>query len=106
VPEIAVTQDESGGTISVSPGDTVLIKLHENPTTGYRWHIEAAHGLVLTDDDFVAGVGVGAGGERRFRFAAASPGRASIAMSLGRFWDTSPQARFELSVDVRAHRAD
>ena len=98
--EITVTQEESGRTIRASVGDIVLIKLSENPTTGYRWRIEAARGLVLSNDDFAPGSGVGAAGERTVRFAAASPGLANITMTLRRPWETVPQARFELAVDV------
>jgi len=100
VPEITVTQERSGGTIRASVGDIVVIKLNENPSTGYRWHIEAAHGLVPSNDDFTPGSGVGAAGERTVRFAAASPGLANITMALRRPWETVAQARFELAVDV------
>ena len=35
-----ITQSDNGKIINVSQGDIVVIKLAENPTTGYSWQFE------------------------------------------------------------------
>src|SRR5207245_7626453 len=101
--ELVLTQTQSGKYVSAAPGDVIVIRLAEHPTTGYRWQVEHAAGLVLTGDDFtVSSNAPGTGGERAFRFAAQQSGTARIALSLRRQWEagTAPAARFEVTVEV------
>jgi len=101
--EIVLTQTQSGIRVSAAPEDVIVIRLAEPPTTGYRWQVENAAGLVLTGDDFtVSSSAPGTGGERRFRFVVQQSGTARIVLSLRRPWETgpTPAARFEVTVEV------
>jgi len=101
VAEIVLTQAHSGQTVQAKPGDMVIIRLAENPTTGYRWEIAA--GPVLSGDEFaVAGGAPGAGGERVLRFSVAGPGRTQVSAVLRRQWESgaTPQARFDVMIEA------
>jgi inhibitor of cysteine peptidase len=101
--ELILTQTQSGTCINVAPEDVIVIQLAEHPTTGYRWQVESAAGLVRTGDDFtVSSRAPGTAGERTFRFAVQRSGTARLALSLRRPWEagTAPAARFEITVKV------
>ena len=102
--EIAFTLGSSGGRASASIGDHIVVRLNENPTTGHRWQVESTGGLQLLDDSLTGSSGApGAGGERAFRFAAVTPGAASIKANLRRAWESGipAQGQFEVTVDVK-----
>jgi inhibitor of cysteine peptidase len=72
--------------------DEVVMRLAENPTTGYRWQLtqSGAGELELVEDRFVtgaAGAAPGAGGSRLVRFAGRKPGEVRIEAVLRRAWD-------------------
>jgi predicted secreted protein len=97
--DIVLTQANNGTTVSANAGDVIVVRLTENPTTGYRW--EVAGGASPSADDFApAGGGQGAAGERVLRFAAAS---GPIALVLRRAWeaDKPPQATFGVTVALK-----
>jgi inhibitor of cysteine peptidase len=101
--EVVLTQTQSGKRVNAAPADVIVIRLAEQPTTGYRWQVENAVGLVQTGDDFtVSSNAPGTGGERTFRFAIQQSGTAQIALSLRRPWEagTAPAAHFEVTVEV------
>jgi inhibitor of cysteine peptidase len=72
---------DNGSTITLDSGDNFEIALAENPTTGYRWHVDVSPAKVVTSEGSdldVQGKGVGAGGERRLQFHAAQAGSFTI----------------------------
>jgi inhibitor of cysteine peptidase len=102
--EIVVLEAQNGSTVAADVGDSLVVRLPENPTTGYRWQIDAATGLTLVADDSArASSAPGAGGERQLRFTAPAPGVFRVEASLRRAWerDTEPQARFQVVIQVR-----
>jgi inhibitor of cysteine peptidase len=102
--EIVVSEAHNSGTVSVNVGDVVIIRLQENPTTGYRWQIDAAIGVTLTGDEF-SGVSSapGSGGERKLSFTAPASGTFHVQATLRRDWEqgVAPQARFAIAIQVR-----
>jgi predicted secreted protein len=36
---VTLTEDDGGAKVRVAPGQRVLLRLRENPTTGYRWSV-------------------------------------------------------------------
>ncbi len=104
--EIMATQSEDGRSLQVQSGDTVLIRLRESPTTGYRWTMAEGNETILAfrDSDFVrdAGAGVGGGGLRTFRFQALGSGIVEVQLKLWREWegDRSTKERYRLTVQV------
>jgi inhibitor of cysteine peptidase len=102
--EILVTQAQNGSNLGISAGDVVVVRLAENPTTGYRWQMDASPGLTLTGDQFSSSsTSAGAGGERIWRFASSASGIFRIEASLRRAWeaDVPPQTRFQVTFQVR-----
>ena len=101
--EIVVAQVQSGGRTSATVGDLVVLRLSENPTTGYRWEVRTSGGLTQVGDDFVAASNApGAGGERHLRFLVQTPGLSHIDASLRRSWETerTPLNAFTLSIEA------
>ncbi|MDD1656717.1 MAG: protease inhibitor I42 family protein [Methanomicrobiales archaeon] len=49
----ALYDDASNGkTVTLAQGSTVMIRLKENPTTGYRWEVTVPEGLSLVRDEY------------------------------------------------------
>ena len=42
---VSLTKANNGQSIEVRQGDEIILRLPENPTTGYGWHIDRADGL-------------------------------------------------------------
>jgi inhibitor of cysteine peptidase len=74
--------------IDLTVGDFAVVELVENPTTGFRWHIETAPQLVLLGSEWtvVSSGAVGASGVRRFTFRADAAGTARVYAKLWRSW--------------------
>ena len=43
---VTLTEANNGQAIELRQGDAVDLRLHENPTTGFRWQVVRADGLV------------------------------------------------------------
>jgi inhibitor of cysteine peptidase len=101
---VTVTSSDDARSLDLHVGDRILVSLAENPTTGYRWELQAPNGrLALEDDTFemVADPAVGRGGTRRFAFSAKAPGSVTIALRLTRAWARAEPPLQTFSVDVR-----
>jgi inhibitor of cysteine peptidase len=101
--DVTVTPAQNGGAVTVRAGDAVVVRLPENPTTGYRWQVTA--GGTPSGDEFVPGPGgaAGAAGERVLRFMAPASGAMRLELESRRAWEAgqAPQARFAFTVSVR-----
>lgn len=51
---VYVNSTANGQIVSVPMGDRVLVRLTENPTTGYTWNATASKGLDIISDKYVA----------------------------------------------------
>ena len=83
--EIQLTDADDGRTITASPGQLVVLRLAENPSTGYRWTVP--EGLVFAHDEHARAEdeAIGASGERIFTFVA--PERSvDLTFALQRPW--------------------
>jgi inhibitor of cysteine peptidase len=84
----------------------VVVRLQENPTTGYRWAVDAIDPgvLELVDAQFAGSSqpAMGSGGERTFRFRVKGPGVSRLGLKNWRDWegDAAVVARFEATVRV------
>ncbi len=103
---ITLTRADDGRTVEVRAGATIMVRLEENPTTGYRWAPE------LTGDEVVAleasdyvppGPAVGGGGERVFTFKAKKSGNATVRLKLGREWEGEGSITQTFTVTLRVH---
>ena len=84
-------KEHSGSVVRARPGDTIVVVLDENPTTGYRWHVKQSGGSVLAEPEAgfepTAGGAIGSGGRRRLAFRVTGPGRAEPELVLRRAED-------------------
>jgi inhibitor of cysteine peptidase len=100
---IEVDDQANGTSVVLTVGQSLVVRLPENPTTGHRWSVESLGGMLLEGDEFLpAGIGVGAGGTRRLLLRAQKPDRTQVVFSLRRSWE-APSAsigRFTLSVNT------
>ena len=90
--------------VAIAVGGRLVVRLTENPTTGYRWHytLTAQEVIECLQDDYVpTGQLRGSGGSRNLVFRASIPGSAGIRFSLQRAWETgTPVKSFRIRVDV------
>jgi inhibitor of cysteine peptidase len=89
---IEISDSDSGSSHLLSRGEEVLVRLRENPTTGYRWQLTQAGAgrLGLVDDRFEAGSDAsapGTGGHRVVRFVAEQTGSVRLEAEERRQWD-------------------
>ncbi len=83
-----------------------MIRLDENPTTGYRWAVESEEAGVFSppSSEFIqaADAKTGAGGKRVFTFQSTKSGKASLRLKHWRSWqgDSSVISRFRVDIHV------
>jgi len=102
-----VNVSESGKQIILSPGDSLVVTLDSNPSTGFAWSISGITDEAVIDDvgnEFVgADTGmIGAGGQEVWTFQAGDKGTSTIEMQYSRSWETGvePAATFSVTVVV------
>jgi len=106
MPEVTLTEADNGRSIMVSLGERVILRLNENPSTGFRWVVDKGdNGIIeLSGTDYVQAPGsaLGGGGHRVFVFEAKRSGSAHLLLKLRREWegDKSIASRFELAINV------
>ncbi len=98
-------------------GDTLVIELGSNPTTGYRWTEKPANSspevLKLAKHEYFRHGGkgpkgeaiVGAGGVDTWTFKAARTGKATLDFSYSRLWQGGEKAAWTLRVTVNVFNA-
>jgi inhibitor of cysteine peptidase len=104
---ITLTEADQGKTVTVRPGQSVVVQLAENPTTGFRWALAQGNEEIVTlrDSNYVMapGAGIGGGGQRTFTFEARKPGSVQLQLKLWREWEGEPSVlqRFNVTIEVR-----
>ncbi|KPJ53466.1 MAG: hypothetical protein AMJ37_01385 [Dehalococcoidia bacterium DG_18] len=76
-------------TIAVEVGDSFLLSLKSNPTTGYAWQVQFDDELLeLVDTKFEpSSDAIGAGGVESFEFQALKEGDSEVTMVYERSWE-------------------
>ena len=106
---VSVTKANNGQSIEVRQGDEIILRLPENPTTGYRWHIDRADGLEQAMSEHTTGSDqrdpnprFGQGGVREFRFRAKEPGARRLELKHWREWEgeRSVTERFSVGIGI------
>jgi inhibitor of cysteine peptidase len=103
---IQIDKSQNGGEVEVALGQQIELRLGENPTTGYRWHLRSKIEPVLAvhEDTFASsGTGVGAGGIRCWRFQAAQEGTARVELENRRSWEKRMIDEFAVNIRVKAN---
>ncbi len=102
-----VSEQDAGTTITLKTGDTFLIKLDGNITTGFNW-IPAPQDPVLLNQVGETEVTpesdkIGAPGKIVLRFKAVGQGQTLLHLDYKRSWETdvAPEKTFEVTVVVK-----
>ena len=98
-PVYAQAQPQTGQTVSLSVGQSTVIVLRENPSTGYKWQLDRAQSTNLAivrviDRGYRVGQSglIGAPGSHRWKITARVPGAASLVFTYARPWEHKPPA--------------
>lgn len=105
---VRIDAEDNGSTVTLERGQTLVLTLESNPTTGYSWELgefdEAV--LELTSSVYVpyghSSGKVGSGGEEIWYFWAQSPGGTMLYLEYLRAWEkgSEPAATFTVTVQV------
>lgn len=103
-----VNVSESGKQIELATGDSLIVTLDSNPSTGFAWSISA-----ITDEDVIDDINnefkgadtgmMGAGGQEVWTFEASDKGTSTIEMQYSRSWEqgVEPAGTFNVTVVVK-----
>ncbi len=104
---IDVSDPDDGGTVRMNPGDTLRVRLHATPGTGYSWTVDKIDAAMLAESaprKFVPPPKQipGAEGHDVFEFRAAQAGRASLELKYVRPWEkgVAPARKFKIKVNI------
>jgi len=106
-----VGADAADQTLQLAVGQQATVELEENPSTGYRWTIDAkadvnASILRIDDRGFSQDAGgkrlLGAPGIHRWSIAATSAGSARVTFVYARSWEAAPVRRHQVTIQAVA----
>jgi inhibitor of cysteine peptidase len=102
---IEVDDSGIGRTHELRVGDELVLRLPENPTTGFRWQVEPSgeSALLSLEDRFQPGGTSpvpGAGGHHIFRFAASRPGTVHLALAHRQAWEPGGDDASQLTLII------
>jgi inhibitor of cysteine peptidase len=85
---LSLTKAADTGLYNLAVGECITLTLDENPTTGFRWQIEAGSGLEVTSSEYLptAGGAAGCGGFRTIKLLGRAPGVHRVRAQLLRAW--------------------
>lgn len=103
--QVNITREQHDGVVAVERGDSIVIELPDQPTTGYRWEIASVDPALveIEGSEFgSSGPGIGAGGIATWRLRARAPGRTRLELARRRPWehDRLPIERFAVTLDI------
>jgi inhibitor of cysteine peptidase len=106
---VDVEDSQNGGKLMVFQGDTLEVRLHSTPGTGFTWKVLQVDKSVLAQKNAPVFVPPpqnipGAEGHLMFDFLAVAPGRSTLQLAYSRPWekDTAPARTFNVEVTVRS----
>ena len=100
--KLSLGPEDHGREISIQVGDRILLRLPENPTTGFRWTADIPEFLSLIRDTNEPGDAPGAAGYRVLEFVASALGRTDLSLACSQAWEPTvpPTERFSVTVAV------
>jgi len=104
---IKINADDNGTTIEMKKGETLVLSITGNPTTGYTWEIESVDQNILQsagEADYKSdSMLIGSGGTYKFKFTALNPGSTPLKLKYWRSFDhdNPPVETFEVKIVVK-----
>lgn len=99
---LTFSENDNGKTVFASAGDSIILTLYENPSTGYRWDMETSGGLIPISNYYTpSGTGrIGAQGTHVWYFIVKDTGTAVISGTYRRPWMpvTDNEQKFVLNI--------
>ncbi|MBA7521027.1 hypothetical protein ES705_13127 [subsurface metagenome] len=109
--EVKVLASVSGSQVELKKGQTLVITLESNPTTGFQWEVTENDESILQQkgeaefksSDTGNPPASGKGGTETFRFDAQNTGNGTLKLIYHRSWekDIEPLKTFTLQIKVR-----
>jgi len=103
---LVVNEVQNHATVKVHKGNSITVRLPENPTTGFTWNLSASPGLLVVSDSYIpsdtTGKLIGSGGTHVWDISAQSVGAQTIEGVYLRPWEqaTGNETAFLLNVVV------
>lgn len=107
--EVQLDEGANGTAVTLAQGQTLVVELVSNPTTGYSWEVAQVDSSVLlqegdaeyTPEDTSSEL-VGSGGRETLRFTAVAPGQTTLTLIYQRPFeeDVPPAETFSVQVTV------
>jgi inhibitor of cysteine peptidase len=98
------TMADSGSMVAIKKGETFMVVLPENPSTGYSWNMTVSDGLKVMDDRYIppAQQVPGRGGQHEWTIKAVKPGQQKVRGIYMRPWEPIyyNETTFRLDVEV------
>jgi inhibitor of cysteine peptidase len=95
---------DDGAAVTARVGETITLRLPENPTSGFLWRseLDADRSIHLSVDRFHGpNEPRGAPGQHHFEFLAARPGITVLRLVKERSWEGKQTDEFAVTVNVR-----
>jgi inhibitor of cysteine peptidase len=102
-----ISEDMNGQTVTVKTGETFIIKLSGNPTTGYGWQLTNVDETILKQVNNPSykpdTLMTGSGGTYTYKFTAQSAGTTTLNFSYLRSWEKNvpPYKTFTITLMVQ-----
>jgi inhibitor of cysteine peptidase len=105
IKEVMVDMEDNGRQINLYSGQTLVVSLEAQPSTGYTWEVVELDELILRqegDPEFQPSGGIGAPGMQIFRFETVSAGKTDLRMIYHQPWvaGVEPLETFSIHVTV------
>jgi len=102
---LVVTRADNNRTAELRTGERLIVRLPENPSTGYTWAVDETDRrlLMLDSTDYAAPEEgfVGARGQRTFTFTVRQPGEVALKLKYWRFWEGDASVTERYIVNLR-----
>jgi len=101
---VTLTASDNGRTVDVREGETLVLRLHENASTGYRWAFDGLDRTCLDvqDGEYVGQAGApGSGGQAQWTLVPSKRGIVEIRLRLWRHWEGERSVRERFAVTLK-----
>jgi inhibitor of cysteine peptidase len=102
---LEVNEAHNGSELEMGVGESLELRISENPTTGYRWQVQSPGNPVLhlmQESYEPAREGYGSGGVRCWVFRSVLAGIAHLELERRRSWERQAVETFKVTIRVQA----